>query len=82
MCGWRAFSCPFLGHDVQTEAFSCAVPISTTRSLPSRAAASQIRTSDLLFVLSFLEVHDRNLMSLGEPVDRFYLFITDPAKRG
>jgi hypothetical protein len=29
MCGWRAFSCPFLGHDLQTDAFSCAKPIST-----------------------------------------------------
>src|SRR5215467_4536947 len=81
MWGWRVFSCPFLGQDRQTDAFSWAIPIRTTRSLPSFAAASRYGGARFLFVLALVEMHHGNLVSLGKPIDRLDIFIADSAKR-
>lgn len=42
MWGWRAFSWPLVGHDRHTDAFSWAMPMSTTFPSPPSAAAASI----------------------------------------
>ena len=42
MCGCAACSWPLAFHDRHTGAFSCAIPISTTRPSPPAAAAASI----------------------------------------
>src|SRR5215471_2955355 len=40
----------------------------------------QIRARHFLFVLTFFEMYDRNLVRLGEPIDRLDVLLADLAK--
>jgi hypothetical protein len=59
---------------------SVARPIRITPSLPLLGCDFQIGTSDLLFVLALFEMHEGDMVSLSQPIDRLDLFIADVAK--
>jgi hypothetical protein len=56
--------------------------ISTTQSCSFPCRRFQVRAGQLFFILSLLELHNRNLMFFGKAVDRFYVLRTNLAKRG